>query len=110
MDDWVLYTRTAINIATTLLYTAFIIHSIRELRRHKQRLDKFMVSTLVLLDISLAHTLYIDFAFIFDWPLDIHGLQIWKSESIYFSVFVAITIDIARLSLIILGLRRPDEV
>ena len=62
------YPATAINIVTALLYTAFIIHSIRQLRRHNQRLDKYMLSTLVLLAISLAHTIYIDLAIFFDWP------------------------------------------
>ena len=71
-EEW--YPRAAIDFVTASLYTAFIIHSIRQLRRHNQRLDKYMVSTLVLLALSLAHTIYIDLAKIFDWPVSIYGI------------------------------------
>ena len=75
------YPRAAIDIVTALLYTAFMIHSIRQLRRHNQRLDKYMLSTLVLLAISLAHTIYIDFAVIFDWPFRISFISLSKFQS-----------------------------
>lgn len=102
-----LYWRTAINLAATCVYIAFLTFSIKKLRSLNHKIDRFMQATILMMGLSILLADYVDIAFLTGLPVSFGPFYIANIIDIYYPLFIGILIDIARLTLIVIALKNP---